>query len=71
MQSRRVIALKCSTHSIIEEFIFLQQWFNMYAPIRMDMHAKASFSDTSNDSTDIVPQSLDVAKVFKGKSDKK
>lgn len=48
-----------------------KQWFNMYAPLRLELDAELSMAAPhKSDSSTSVTQ-IDVGKVFKGKSDKK
>ena len=47
--------------------IFSQQWFHMYAPMRLDAVLQENKSQISVASSN----SLDISKVFRGKSDKK
>ena len=47
--------------------IFSQQWFHMYAPMRLDAVLQENKSQISVTSSN----SLDISKVFRGKSDKK
>lgn len=47
-----------------------KQWFNMYAPLRLELDTELSVISTSVESNSSTTQ-LDVGKVFKGKTDKK
>ena len=48
----------------------LQQWFNMYAPLRLELDTELSVIPTGVEPNSSTTQ-LDVGKVFKGKTDKK
>lgn len=49
-----------------------KQWFNLYAPVRMEMDSNSAFDSPGLEETQMpVVNQLDIGKVFKGKSDKK
>lgn len=48
----------------------LQQWFNMYAPLRLELDAELGIPGIIRSESNSTTQ-IDVGKVFKGKSDKK
>lgn len=50
--------------------VFFQQWFHMYAPLRLDMLAN-HISSQDEVQTDTSANQLDVNRVFKGKAEKK
>ncbi|XP_060583884.1 tubulin polyglutamylase complex subunit 2-like isoform X2 [Ruditapes philippinarum] len=48
-----------------------KQWFNMYAPLRLELDAEIGMPGISRSESSTSTTQIDVGKVFKGKSDKK